>query len=107
MTLEPQYYTATMASLYASQGYLEKAAEVYRHLLERTPDRPELAAALSDVVARMARETDRGAEGEGIRSENSAAGEKDIKTLLNEWVFLILEAKKISVLKRNKRTGQN
>jgi len=42
MTDNPDFYTKTMAKLYANQGYLTKAAEIYRFLLKQEPDRQEL-----------------------------------------------------------------
>ncbi|MEA3417750.1 MAG: hypothetical protein U9R02_16670 [Thermodesulfobacteriota bacterium] len=42
MTDHPDFYTKTMARLYADQGYLTKAAEIYRFLLKQEPERQEL-----------------------------------------------------------------
>ena len=36
------FYTVTMARVYADQGRNEEAARIYRYLLDRTPDRPDL-----------------------------------------------------------------
>ncbi|NJD09440.1 MAG: tetratricopeptide repeat protein, partial [Gemmatimonadetes bacterium] len=44
-------YTETMAELYRSQGFSERAAEVYRWLLARDPDNARLQALLADVGA--------------------------------------------------------
>ena len=41
------FKTATMARVYERQGYWEKAAEIYRYLLERDPARQDLAQALA------------------------------------------------------------
>lgn len=102
MTLAPQYYTATLAGLYASQGYLDKAAEVYRHLLDRAPDRQEFASALSELAARMDREkqTTDDREGEG---ETKAVTDQELEMLLEEWVTLLLEVNKNSALKKHRR----
>jgi Tfp pilus assembly protein FimV len=42
MTDKPDFYTKTMAKVYADQGYLTKAAEIYRFLLKQEPDRQDL-----------------------------------------------------------------
>ena len=40
MTDSSEFYTVSMARLYAEQGYLRKAAEIYRHLVDRHPKDP-------------------------------------------------------------------
>ena len=45
--------TATMAKLYADQGYWRKAADIYRRLLESEPHRLDLKDALSDIEEKM------------------------------------------------------
>jgi hypothetical protein len=44
-----RFYSATMARLYADQGYLRKAARIYRHLLQKAPDRMDLRKELAAV----------------------------------------------------------
>lgn len=44
--------TETMAHLYAQQGLYEEAADVYRRLLERRPDDPELQDRLEEMTRR-------------------------------------------------------
>lgn len=44
--------TRTMAALYASQGLVERAADVYRHLLQANPGDEDLQAKLSEVDPR-------------------------------------------------------
>lgn len=43
------FYTVTMAKMQAGQGNLSRAAEIYRYLLRREPDRDDLAEALAEV----------------------------------------------------------
>ena len=102
MTLDPQYYTATLAGLYASQGYLDRAAEVYQHLLVKSPGQQNLASALSDVEARMAGEKQMpdGREGEW---ETRTGPDKELKILLEEWIGLLVEVNKISALKKHRQ----
>ena len=45
--------TPTMAALYASQGHLDRAVEVYRRLVEASPDDEELAGKLSSLEAEL------------------------------------------------------
>ena len=44
-----RFFTATMARLYADQGYLRKAAEVYQYLVHQDPDRMDLRRELAAV----------------------------------------------------------
>lgn len=76
----PQFYTATMAKLFADQGYLRKAAEIYRHLISRNPAQRELRQALEQVERRMA--------------ELPAPTRKDTELLLREWIELIKEKRR-------------
>jgi hypothetical protein len=97
MTIAPEHYTATMADLYAAQGYLEEAVRVYQHLLSESPGRQDLAERLSEVQRRLSRER----EGSGGRGPVDAAdGSEDLKALLKEWVGLVLEYNRVSALKR-------
>jgi hypothetical protein len=70
-----EFYTATMARLYAQQGHLEKAAEIYRYLLEREPDHKDIAAALSDVEHELSKE--------------KPVSEQTLVTLFCNWTHLI------------------
>ena len=47
------FATETMAELYAQQGHLESAMEIYEQLLERTPDDAELRRRASDVERQL------------------------------------------------------
>jgi hypothetical protein len=47
------FYTVTMARVHADQGRYEAAARIYRYLLDRNPDRPDLQHALDDVLAKL------------------------------------------------------
>lgn len=49
MEKETDFYTATMARVYADQGHWEKAAEIYRHLLKQEPERDDYLEALAGV----------------------------------------------------------
>ena len=45
--------TATMAELYEEQGHLDKAAEVYRNILETSPETEGVEAKLADLEKRI------------------------------------------------------
>jgi hypothetical protein len=80
MTESSEFYTATMARLYAEQGYLLKAAEIYRYLAAQDSKDAELKRALEDI------------EQEIIRRQ--APTLRDAQLLLREWIDLLREKKK-------------
>ena len=53
MEKETEFYTATMAKVYADQGHYEKAAEIYRYLLKQAPARDDYLEALAEVEKEM------------------------------------------------------
>ncbi|RJQ85521.1 MAG: hypothetical protein C4519_03110 [Desulfobacteraceae bacterium] len=75
----PKSYTAAMAKLYADQGYLRKAAEIYRHLICRHPERIDLPGALADIERQIA--------------QRPSPTPKDIELLLREWIAMVKKAK--------------
>ena len=85
MTESSKFYTATMARLYADQGYLRKAAEIYRHLAERNPGDREVSRALEEIECEIKRQP--------------APTRKDAELLLREWIDL-LKRKKLKERKR-------
>ncbi len=76
MENDAEFCTVTMARVYVKQGCLEKAANIYRHLLERTPDRPDLVEALSELEEKI-EAARKGRKGELIR-------------LFRQWIELSL-----------------
>ena len=88
MNPEHQIQTATMARIYTQQGHYRKAAEIYRHLLERDPSRKDLAEALAEV--------------ESLQNEESHPGKKDLAPLLREWIRLAVRHKQVQQLRRMK-----
>lgn len=75
MSETPVLYTATMAKLYADQGYLRKAAEIYRYLAAQDPGRSDVQAALAAVERQLA--------------ERRVPGRKELVLLLREWMELM------------------
>jgi hypothetical protein len=78
------FFSATMARLYADQGYLRKAARVYRHLLRDTPDRMDLRRELAAVE-------------EEIRLQTHPS-RKELGLLMRDWAALMRKQRQ---LKRN------
>ncbi|MBN1930007.1 MAG: hypothetical protein JW786_00160 [Desulfobacterales bacterium] len=82
------FYTATLAKVYAKQGYLEKAAQIYKSLLEREPKRPDLIEALSEI------------EKENLKKSKMNA--KNLVPIFSKWIELILRYNKLQNLKKLK-----
>lgn len=75
MPRDAHHYTATMAKLYAEQGYLRKSAEIYRHLVAQHPQRAELQQALAAVEQQI--------------SQQQRPGRKELGLLIREWIDLM------------------
>lgn len=72
-----RYYTPTMARLYAEQGYLRKAAEIYSDLVNRHPESEDLKrelAAVEEKIRRQAHPT-----------------HKELGLMMREWLQLMAE----------------
>jgi tetratricopeptide (TPR) repeat protein len=67
------FYTRTMAKVYADQGNLLKAVEIYRYLLESEPERRDLKDALAEIERKL--------------NEKSP---EDLIRLFNRWIDLLL-----------------
>jgi outer membrane protein assembly factor BamD (BamD/ComL family) len=70
-------YTLTMARLYAEQGYLRKAAELYRQLIEQQPERSDLRDALAQVQRQIERQP--------------VPSKKELILMFREWIDLMGE----------------
>ena len=88
MPNKAEVYTETMAKIYVDQGYFEKAAEIYRHLLKAEPDRQDLIEALARVESKIS------------TPQNKSL--KDTVPLLAEWIELLLRYHNVRKLKRLK-----
>ena len=86
MTGDKVFYTATMAKVHAGQGNLQKAAEIYRHLLRQQPDRKDLMAELSGIEGRIQQE--------------HAGGRADLIRLIGTWMELLMEYNHLKKLKK-------
>ena len=89
MEKETDFYTGTMAKVYAGQGYWDKAAEIYRHLLRMEPERTDYLEAL--------------AEAERMLSATSKQSVEDLAPLFHEWIDLMLKYQNLQRLRRLKR----
>ena len=90
---ETAFYTATMAKVYADQGYFEKSADIYRHLLKLEPGRPELKAALLEVEQKLEAE--------------KKTHPRDLTLLCEMWIELLLRRRNLQILKKLQNTTFN
>jgi len=74
-----------MAKVYIDQGNLQKAAEIYRYLLESEPERPDLKSELSEIEKKL--------------NEKSP---DDLTRLFNRWMDLLLKYQSVQKLLRFK-----
>lgn len=51
---EREIVTRTLAEIYASQGYVERAADIYRQLCRKEPDNPVLRGRLAELRGKAA-----------------------------------------------------
>jgi hypothetical protein len=80
------FYTRTMAKVYADQGNLGKAAEIYNYLLKQEPGRQDLIDALSEI------------ENRGFDKDR-----ENLFMLFSEWIDLLLKFNGIQKLKELQR----
>jgi hypothetical protein len=89
MEKETDFYTGTMAKVYAGQGHWDKAAEIYRHLLRMEPERTDYLEALAEAERMLNTTGNRAAE--------------DLAPLFHQWIDLMLKYKNLQKLRRLKR----
>lgn len=75
MVCNAQQNTPTMARIYAGQGYLRKAAQIYRSLLEKEPERAEWKYALTELEDRIARQP--------------VPSRKELGLLISDWIGMM------------------
>ena len=86
MNPDVDIYTETMARVYAQQGHWSKAAEIYRRLAEKEPQRQDLAHALAEAEKKA----------EQFGGKRSA----QLVPLFQEWIELMLKYEKLKKLKQ-------
>lgn len=82
---DPQFCTATLARLYAKQGHLRKAVEIYRNLLQREPNGAELAAELEEIEEKLSRQ--------------GAPGDPELLPQFDQWLRMLLHYRRLQKLK--------
>jgi hypothetical protein len=90
MAQDTEIRTATMAKIYTAQGHYDKAAEIYRDLLQEDPGRRDLIQALAEVEKRQL-----------VKRSDSR---KNLAPLFSKWVKLLLRYKQIQDLEIIKRS---
>ena len=85
MMKDDVFYTRTMAKVYAGQGNLGKAAEIYNYLLKKDPGRQDLIDALSEI------------ESKGFDKD-----QENLFFLFSEWIDLLLKYNGMQKLKKLK-----
>jgi len=83
MTPDETFYTVTMARVHAQQGNLEEARRIYRHLLDKEPERKDLVAALK-----------------ALGTQEESQGIDTLLPLFGEWLDLIFRYNKMKKLKK-------
>ena len=89
MAADLDFHTATMAKVFADQGHFKKAADIYRNLLKREPQRQDLADALCEVEKRI--------------NETGTSPDVNLESLLEEWLELVIRFKKLRFLRSVKK----
>ena len=85
MTNDKTFFTETMARLLTRQGSHDRAAEIYRFLIEQEPHREDLKKALEDALVHM---------------PDKPESWKAVSSLVGRWVTLMLHYKSLRQIKR-------
>lgn len=88
MEKETDFYTATMAAVYAEQGHWDKSAEIYRYLLKREPERVDYLEALAKAERKLISSADKPSE--------------NLSPLFQQWFDLVLKYKTLQKLQKLK-----
>ena len=86
MSKDPAIYTRTMANVFFQQGHYGRAIEIYRYLLKRQPNQPDIIEALK--------------EAEKQQELQAKAGANDLVQLVSEWIELLQKYRLIRKLNR-------
>jgi hypothetical protein len=86
MTDNREFYTATMAKVYAEQGHYEKAGEIFQYLLTKDPENQAIKAALSELEAGQVK----------LEEEKKPS----LNQLFSKWLNLVMDYKKIQDMKK-------
>jgi hypothetical protein len=83
------FYTPTMAKIYTRQGYLSRAAEIYRYLIRQHPERTEFVTAYEDIEKRLL--------------EKGKEGTAALVPLFSKWIDLEFKYHRLKKLKKLQR----
>ncbi len=89
MNNQTDFYTKTMANLYAEQGYFAKASEIYRYLLKHNPESRELNDLLSEVEKKL--------------NEKQKKDREILEKLFRKWIYLQVSYNRLQKLKKFKQ----
>ncbi len=88
MSKEIDFYTETMAKVYAAQGHWGKAADIYRHLLTGVPARKDFSDALAEAEKKLHKDSQKIPE--------------QLVPLFREWIELLFRREKLQKLEKLK-----
>ncbi len=89
MSNQTEFYTKTMANVYAGQGYFTKASDIYRYLLKHNPENREINDLLFEVEKKL--------------DEKKKNAGKILKRLFSKWIDLQLSYNRLQKLKKIKQ----
>ena len=92
MNSQTEFYTKTMANVYAGQGYFAKAVEIYRYLLKHDPESLELNDLLSEVEKKF--------------NEKQKKDREILERLFGKWIYLQLSYNMLQKLKKFKQNKE-
>ncbi|MFC1858732.1 hypothetical protein ACFL9U_12020 [Thermodesulfobacteriota bacterium] len=83
---DPQFYTKTMAKIYAEQKLYEKSAEIYRYLLNKEPGQQDITEALAEVEKKI--------------TDTGSANDPHLVALFDNWITLMFACHKVEKLRK-------
>lgn len=86
------FYTPTMAKIYIQQGYLGKAAEIYRYLVKQHPTEENYREALTEIERQL--------------SEKPKQPPTRLVSLMTQWIDLELKLQRLQKLRRLRKTTE-
>ncbi|MBF0395986.1 MAG: hypothetical protein HQK78_04395 [Desulfobacterales bacterium] len=86
--INDRFYTKAMAKIYTDQGHFEKAAEIYRYLLEKNPEDEEFALSLAEVEKKMV--------------EQEKINQNDLPKLFEKWIEVLFKYSSIKKIEKLK-----
>ncbi|MFZ5572678.1 MAG: tetratricopeptide repeat protein [Thermodesulfobacteriota bacterium] len=105
MSEDLELVTVSMAKVYADQGRVEKAADIYRRLLARSPERRDILEALEALPGeKTVRVPDGDSPAVGAATKNHSG---ELPGLLGEWVRWLIRYDHIRRLKKKALSGKD